>query len=65
VLNIARVLVLAAASASLSGCVVLAAAGAGVLAHDEATEKDGEFDPLEKVGREVGVYDDDKDSRKR
>lgn len=50
-------LLLAAASVQLSGCVVLAAAGAGVLAHDEATENDGEFDPLEKV--EDALDDDD------
>lgn len=57
-LNVAKFLVLIAASAQLSGCVVLAAAGAGVLAHDEATENDGEFDPLEKV--EDALDDDDK-----
>jgi hypothetical protein len=35
-----------------NGCVALglgAAAGAGYLAHDEATENDGRFDPLEDV----------------
>jgi len=56
VLNVVRVLILIAASANLSGCVVLAAAGAGVLAHDELTENDGEFDPLEKL---EDVIDDD------
>lgn len=56
-LNVARILILLAASATLSGCVVLAAAGAGVLAHDELTENDGEFDPLEKV--EDALDDDD------
>jgi len=40
---------LIAAAALIQGCVLLAAAGAGVMAHDEATENDGEFDPLEKV----------------
>ncbi|MEM9495447.1 MAG: hypothetical protein AAGA09_05550 [Pseudomonadota bacterium] len=34
---------------STSGCVVAAAAGAGYLIHDEATECDGKFDPLEKL----------------
>lgn len=37
------------AAASTSGCVLVAAAGAGYLVHDEATECDGKFDPLEKV----------------
>lgn len=35
-----------------NGCVALglgAAAGAGYMAHDEATENDGRFDPLEDV----------------
>ena len=32
-----------------SGCVLLAGAGAGYVAHDEATEGDGNFDPLEDV----------------
>ncbi|MFQ5564686.1 MAG: hypothetical protein ACE5FO_14085 [Parvularculaceae bacterium] len=32
-----------------NGCVVAAAAGAGYLIHDEATENDGKFDPLEDV----------------
>ncbi len=57
-LNVVRVLILIAASANLSGCVVLAAAGAGVLAHDELTENDGEFDPLEKL--EDAIDDDDR-----
>ena len=34
---------------SANGCVLIAAAGAGYMVHDEATEKDGKFDPLEKV----------------
>lgn len=40
---------LAAASSLTSGCVLLAGAGAGYVAHDEATEGDGNFDPLEDV----------------
>jgi hypothetical protein len=40
---------LAAASMLMSGCVLLAGAGAGYVAHDEATENDGNFDPLEDV----------------
>lgn len=36
-------------AAPMSDCVIAAAAGAGYMVHDEATEKDGEFDPLEKV----------------
>lgn len=40
---------LAALGASLSGCVVVAAAGAGYMLHDEATECDDKFDPLEEV----------------
>lgn len=40
---------LLASGFSTSGCVVLAAAGAGYLAHDEATECDDKFDPLEDV----------------
>ena len=35
--------------ASLSGCVVLAAAGAGYLIADEVQEGDGKMDPLEKL----------------
>jgi len=34
---------------STSGCVVAAAAGAGYLLHDEATECDSKFDPLEDL----------------
>ena len=34
---------------STSGCVIAAAAGAGYMLHDEATECDDEFDPLEEV----------------
>lgn len=42
-----------------SGCALLAAAGLGVMAHDEATEEDGEFDPLEKVEDEIDDDDDE------
>ena len=42
-------------SFSTSGCVVAAAAGAGYMLHDEATECDDEFDPLEDVrGKDDG-----------
>jgi hypothetical protein len=34
---------------SLNGCALGLAAGAGYIAHDEATEGDGNFDPLEEV----------------
>lgn len=44
-------------SFSLSGCVLAAAAGAGAVAHDELTEDDGEFDPLEEA------YDGDPDTK--
>ncbi|MEX6633392.1 hypothetical protein [Hyphococcus lacteus] len=33
----------------LGGCALGVAAGAGYVAHDEATEGDGNFDPLEDV----------------
>lgn len=46
---------LGAAMLASNGCVLVAAAGAGYLVHDEATEKDGKFDPLEKArGKEDG-----------
>lgn len=45
------------ASLSLSGCLLGAAAGAGAIAYDEATEGDGEFDPLEEA------YDGDPDTK--
>ena len=45
------------ASLSLSGCLLGAAAGAGAIGYDEATENDGEFDPLEKA------YDEDEDTQ--
>ena len=44
-------------SLSLSGCVLAAAAGAGAIGYDEATEGDGEFDPLEEA------YDGDPDTK--
>ena len=47
--RMANVCAAIAAALSASGCVVLAAAGAGYVAHDEATENDGKFDPLEKA----------------
>lgn len=34
---------------SVSGCVLLAAAGAGYIVADEISEGDGKMDPLEKV----------------
>ncbi|MGE0409635.1 MAG: hypothetical protein AB7P23_10295 [Amphiplicatus sp.] len=40
---------LLALSSAIGGCAVLAGAGAGYVAHDEATEGDGNFDPLEDV----------------
>jgi len=47
--RIAAGVVLAGALLSTGGCVaVLAATGAGV-AVDEANEKDGKFDPIERV----------------
>ncbi len=45
------------AGVSLSGCVLGAAAGAGAIGYDEATEGDGEFDPLEEA------YDGDPDTK--
>ncbi|WDI32978.1 hypothetical protein PUV54_07180 [Hyphococcus flavus] len=44
-------------STSLSGCLLGAAAGAGAIGYDEATEGDGEFDPLEEA------YDGDPDTK--
>ncbi|MAW79164.1 MAG: hypothetical protein CMI63_02920 [Parvularcula sp.] len=44
-------------SMSLSGCLLGAAAGAGAVGYDEATEDDGEFDPLEEA------YDGDPDTK--
>jgi hypothetical protein len=54
---IATAFALLLANLSLSGCVLGLAAGAGAVGYDEATEKDGEFDPLEKA------YDEDEDTQ--
>jgi hypothetical protein len=52
---IVRVAAILATSCFSSGCVLVAAAGAGYLVHDEATENDGKFDPLEKArGKDDG-----------
>lgn len=41
---------------SVSGCILLAAAGAGYVVADEISEGDGKMDPLEKVrGKENGA----------
>ena len=41
--------------AAASGCLLAAAAGAGVMVGDELAEDDGKFDPLEKVrGKDDG-----------
>jgi hypothetical protein len=43
---------LALTGGGVGGCVaaaVTAGAGVGYMIHDEATEKDGKFDPLENV----------------
>jgi hypothetical protein len=47
--KLSKALALAAALLACNGCVIAAAAGAGYLIHDEATEDDGNFDPLEDV----------------
>jgi hypothetical protein len=47
--NLAKALALCAALLATNGCVLAAAAGAGYLIHDESTEGDGNFDPLEDV----------------
>lgn len=53
--HVLKLMALAALYAAANGCVVAAAAGAGYLVHDEATENDGKFDPLEKVrGKDDG-----------
>ena len=50
-----RAVAVIAVSCLSSGCVLVAAAGAGYLVHDEATENDGKFDPLEKArGKDDG-----------
>lgn len=47
--KIISALALIGVSAVTSGCALLAAGGAGYMVHDEATENDGRFDPLEDV----------------
>lgn len=44
-----KAIALVAALLATNGCVLAAAAGVGYLVHDEATENDGKFDPLEDV----------------
>jgi len=49
------VIALGVIALTTGGCAVLAGAGAGYVAHDEATENDGKFDPLEKArGKDDG-----------
>ncbi|WP_375201572.1 hypothetical protein [Hyphococcus sp.] len=61
--KLAGLMALMMMSTSLSGCLLGAAAGAGYVAHDEATENDGEFDPLEEAydgdPSTAGPLDDD------
>ena len=61
--KLAGLMALMMMSTSLSGCLLGAAAGAGYIAHDEATENDGEFDPLEEAydgdPSTAGPLDDD------
>jgi hypothetical protein len=45
----ARLFAVAVLAVLPCGCVLAAAAGAGYLIHDEATENDGKFDPLERA----------------
>ncbi len=47
--SFSKALALSIALLATNGCVLVAAAGAGYLIHDEATEDDGNFDPLEDV----------------
>ena len=47
--NLLTVAFLLISGLNLSGCVLVAAAGAGYLVGDEVTEGDRKFDPLEKV----------------
>ena len=54
---LASLFILLGMSMSLSGCLLGAAAGAGAIGYDEATEGDGEFDPLEEA------YDGDPDTK--
>jgi hypothetical protein len=49
IIRLSKLAGLAAALSLLNGCVLVAAAGAGYLIHDESTEGDGKFDPLEDV----------------
>ncbi|MFC2951478.1 hypothetical protein ACFOOP_06030 [Marinicaulis aureus] len=55
--KLAGLMALMMMSTSLSGCLLGAAAGAGAIGYDEATENDGEFDPLEEA------YDGDPETR--
>ncbi|MEO1240726.1 MAG: hypothetical protein AAFX54_02360 [Pseudomonadota bacterium] len=47
--KIVGALALLAMGISTSGCVLAAAVGAGAVAADEISEKDGKFDPLEEA----------------
>lgn len=47
--KLSKALALAVALLACNGYVLVAAAGAGYPIHDEATENDGKFDPLEDV----------------
>lgn len=47
--TVLKLALLAALAAPLEGCILVAAAGAGYLVHDEATECDDKFDPLEDL----------------
>jgi len=55
--QLASVMALLFMCLSLSGCLLGAAAGAGAVGYDEATEGDGGFDPLEEA------YDGDPDTK--
>lgn len=53
--NFSKALALVGCLLACNGCVLVAAAGAGYLVHDEATENDGKFDPLERArGKDDG-----------
>ncbi|HNR76193.1 MAG TPA: hypothetical protein PKM48_03630 [Parvularculaceae bacterium] len=53
--RVSKAFALTCALLACSGCVLAAAAGAGYMAYDEATENDGKFDPLEKAqGKDDG-----------
>lgn len=45
----AALILLAAFTAPMGGCLLAAAAGGGYMVADEIKEKDGKFDPLEDV----------------